>query len=341
MTSRDLVIKTLNHQPVDRVPRDLWCLPGVEAAYAEELAELEIRYPKDIVQPDFEYPRGNRAKGDPSQVGQYVDAWGCTWQVTDSQPAGELKESPLAEPGSIAQYQPPLELLSDAKLERVERSCAATSRFVLARTQTRPFDRLLSLRGSKPALTDLAHGTKRIRTLLAMLHDFSCRELEMWAQTDVDGVEFVDTWGSPEGLLISPQIWRDLFRPLYREYCNILHAQDKFAFLRCPGNTSEVFGDLVKIGIDAVDSQFLSMHVERLAKRFRGRVTFWAEIDRQYLLPHGTVEEVREAVLRLRRALDFGSGGVIAQCQWVPGVPMQNVIALFQQWTVPLPMHAT
>ncbi len=43
MTSRDLVIRTLNHEPVDRVPRDLWYSPGVETLRADEVAEIEVR----------------------------------------------------------------------------------------------------------------------------------------------------------------------------------------------------------------------------------------------------------------------------------------------------------
>ena len=43
MTSRDLVIKTLNHQPVDRVPRDLWHSPELEISRAEEIAEINVR----------------------------------------------------------------------------------------------------------------------------------------------------------------------------------------------------------------------------------------------------------------------------------------------------------
>ena len=47
------------------------------------------------------------------------------------------------------------------------------------------------------------------------------------------------------------------------------------------------------------------MDVERLAKRYRGRVTFWGEIDPQRLRNPGTPDEFREAVLAVRKALDY------------------------------------
>lgn len=345
MTSRDLVVSTLNHEPVERVPRDLWCSPPVETLREDEAAEIEVRYPRDITQPDFKYPPGKRAKGKPYRVGHYTDAWGCTWQVTQRDTIGNLKGHPLAERAKIAEYEPPFELVASdrhvrARLDRVNRSCAATSRFVLAWSETRPFDRLQMLRGSEAALADLASGNKQTRGLLAMLHDFSCREMEMWAETDVDGVVLMDDWGSQDSLLVAPEIWRELFRPLYRDYCKILHAKDKFAFFRSDGKISKIFGELVRTGIDAINSQLFLMDIERLAGRYRERVTFWGEIDRQHALPFGTPEDIAEAVRRVRKALDFGNGGVIAQCQWGPEVPLKNVAAVFEQWLLPLPMHA-
>ena len=161
----------------------------------------------------------------------------------------------------------------------------------------------------------------------------------MWAETDVDGVEFMDDWGSQTSLLIAPELWREVFRPLYREYCQILHAKDKWVFFHSDGNISDIFGDLVEIGVDAVNSQLFCMDMDRLAQQFRGQVTFWGEIDRQRLLPFGTSREVRAAVDRVRTALDFGRGGLIAQCEWGLDVPFDNIAAVYDAWQHPLPMH--
>ena len=53
-----------------------------------------------------------------------------------------------------------------------------------------------------------------------------------------------------------------LFRPLYREYCEILHAKDKFVFFHSDGNIGDIFGELVKVGIDAIHAQ-LAPHGRR------------------------------------------------------------------------------
>lgn len=340
MTSRELVIKTLNHEPVPRVPRDLWIPAGDDPTRAGEMAEISLRFPSDIIQPEVTTPHGKRTPGKSSKSGEFADPWGCVWRPGEAGGPPELRHSPLAEAAKMASYQPPAELLDGARFVKVNKGCLGTTRFVLAWSEVRPFDRLRFLRGSEAALVDLARGTKETRGLLAMLHDFACKEIELWAETEVDGVCFRDDWGTPEGLLIAPEMWREIFRPLYREYCKILHAKDKFVFFGSEGNIVDIFADLVRVGVDAIHSQLHLLGAERLTKRYRGRVTFWGGMDRQRLNDPGTTEEFREAVLAIRKALDFGSGGVIAQCQWDPGVRIQTIATFFEQWLAPLPMHA-
>ena len=92
----------------------------------------------------------------------------------------------------------------------------------------------------------------------------------------------------------------------------------------------------MEIGVDAVHSQLFLMDVEQLAMQFRGRITFWGEIDSRRVLPFGTPGDVRAAVHNVRKALDYGRGGLIAQCEWGHDVPFENVAALFEQWMEPV-----
>jgi uroporphyrinogen-III decarboxylase len=73
------------------------------------------------------------------------------------------------------------------------------------------------------------------------------------------------------------------------------------------------------------------MNIEALGAQFGGKITFWGEMDRQYLLPFGTTDEVSEAVRRVKDALYY-QGGVIAQCEFGPGAKPENVYRMFQTW---------
>jgi len=339
-TSRELVVRTLNHQPVERAPRDLWTLPGVRMFRADEIEKMLRRFPEDIVEPDFIHGKGALEEGTPHEVGEYRDAWGCVWKVAEAGVIGEVKTHPLASYSALARFKLPRELLDDADFSRVNPGCLRTSCFVLAGSTVRPFERAQFLRGTEALFVDLAYGAKEVRTLLEMLHDFYTRELEMWAATDVDGVSFMDDWGSQTSLLISPDMWRDVFKPLYVDYCDILHRMGKYAFFHSDGDISLIVDELIEVGIDALNSQLFCMDIEKLGERFAGRLTFWGEIDRQRIMPFGTEDEVRQAVRRVRKALDRGRGGVIAECEWGLDVPYENVAAVFDEWLRPLDAYS-
>jgi hypothetical protein len=142
----------------------------------------------------------------------------------------------------------------------------------------------------------------------------------------------MDDWGMKESLLINPETWREIFKPLYKEYCDMIHAAGKFSFFHTDGHTEAIFSDFIEVGIDAVNAQLFTMDVEDLARRYLGKITFWGEIDRQQILPFGTRREVQEAVQRIRALLDDGTGGVIAQCEWGKDNPKENIEAVFQAW---------
>jgi uroporphyrinogen decarboxylase len=332
MKPRELVYAALEHRKIDRVPRELWTLPGIRMFRGNELELILERFPNDIVAPAFTYPRGDREQGIPNIRGQYTDAWGCVWHVAEAGVVGEVKGWPLEDWKALEHYMPPFEILDNADFSKVNEHCANIDRFVLAVTNVRPFERMQFLRGTENLFMDLAVGVPEIRTLIGMIHEFNLQDISQWCKTDVDGIFFMDDWGSQNSLLISPAMWRELFKPMYAGYCEMIHEAGKKVFFHSDGNISLIMDDLIEIGIDAVNSQLFCMNIEELAEKHGGKITFWGEIDRQWILPFGTSDDVRVAVRRVRKAFDKGMGGVIAQCEWGKNDPFWNIVAVFEEW---------
>ena len=234
-------------------------------------------------------------------------------------------------------YKPPWVVLDNADFTSVNRSCAKTDKFVLVvfANETRPFERMQFLRGTENLFLDLAYGTKELFKLRDMVHEFFMKEVEMWANTDIDAYALDDDWGSQTNLLIPPDQWREFFKPLYKDYCDILHAKDKYVFMHSDGNISSIFPDLIEIGVDAINSQLFCMDLESIADLYAGKITFWGEIDQQTILPFGTTEDVRAAVRRVKKGFCKGTGGVIAQCSWGMLDPRENIEAVFDEWERP------
>lgn len=356
MNSRERVYKALQFEKPDRVPRDLWTLPAIGMFRPAELEAVLRRYPIDIALPDdetggytaigsgdrthadvtrFTYGAPRRAAGQPFVKGTtFVDPWNCVWYVGEDGVAGEVKGPPLADWGALTHYTPPWELLEDANWDALKALCARSDKFVLTPWSINLFERMQYLRGSEALYIDLGYGTREVMLLRDMVHEFFSKEVELWCKTDVDAVRLFDDWGAQHSLLISPAMWRELFKPLYAEHCRTIHNAGKFVFFHSDGYILDIIPDLIEIGVNALNCQVFCMDIEELGRRFKGRITFWGEIDRQWVMPFGKPEDVRRAVQRVRRSLEGvdGSGGVIAQLEWGKTDPQENVEAVFDAW---------
>ena len=335
MTGRERVRAALTFSHPDRPPLDLWALPYVTLFRKDELDALLEAFPMDI-QGAQRSPGQSDTSDVTAQVGSYRDEWGSVWYVAEPGVVGEVKEPALADWAALASFQPPWELVRGRDLSHANRLAEKSDKFMLSEVTARPFERLQFLRGTQNLFIDIAYGTAEVRALLEMVHAFYLEDIRGWCESNVDGIVFMDDWGTNQTLLINPSTWREMFKPLYKDYCDLIHAAGKFAFFHTDGNTTAIYGDLIEVGIDAINSQLFVMDIESLARAYKGKVTFWGEIDRQYVLPFGTPDEVREAVMRVRRALDDGSGGVIGQCEWGKDNPRRNIEAVFKAWLEPL-----
>lgn len=335
MNGRERVTAALTFSHPDRTPRDLWALPYVSLFRKDELNSLQHDYPGDFA--GIEATPGLPIEATHlARPGHYTDEWGSGWHVAEAGVIGEVKQPALADWSTLAHFQPPWHLLRERDHDAINRQCEQSDRFMLSEATVRPFERLQFLRGSENLFIDIAHDTAELHVLLAMVHEYYLEDIKSWCRSDVDAVFFMDDWGANQRLLINPKTWRAWFKPLYKEYCDLIHAAGKFAFFHSDGHTEAIYGDLVEIGVDAINSQLFTMNIEALAQQYKGKITFWGEIDRQHVLPFGTPDEVQAAVMRVRRALDDGTGGVIAQCEWGKDNPRQNIEAVFKTWLEPL-----
>ncbi len=327
---RELVVKTLKFRSPERIPRQLWFLPWTERTYPDELASLRRDYPDDIVQSPAFLDIPLRTTGNEHAPGIFVDEWGCRFENRQWGIVGEAKEALLESWKDIDSLRVPEERLS-VNGGKVNDFCRKAEAFVLAKTVVRPFERMQFIRKPENLYMDLAALPDELFVLIEKIHSFYKEEMELWAETDVDALFFADDWGSQNSLLISPALWRRIFKPLYRDYVDIAHRRGKFIFMHTDGYVMDIIPDLIAIGLDAINAQIFCMDIDELGRRFAGKITFWGEIDRQRLLPFGTPKEIEAAVLRIGNSL-YRNGGMIGQCEFGIGARPENVAAVFAAW---------
>lgn len=330
MSPRELVCRTLRFEPTPRVPRNLWVLPWAEAHYPAELASIRRDFPDDFEYARFDLP--NTRGGDPYAAGTYVDEWGCEFLNASAGTIGQVKKPMVVSYASdLDKVRPPAEWAQVSR-DEINRQCAVTDRFMLASPGINPFERMQFLRGTEQLFLDLLEQPAGLLRLRDRVHEWNLAVLDAWLRTDVDAVCWSDDWVMQDRLLIAPELWRELFKPLYCEYARRVRAAGKFAFMHSDGNIFEIYADLIEVGVNAINSQLFCMDIEDIGRRFRGRITFWGEIDRQRLLAYGSPEQVQAAVRRVSQTLYMGRGGVIAQCEFGPGARPENVRAVFEEW---------
>lgn len=271
-------------------------------------------------------------KGDPYAVGEYVDEWGCIFTNIHRGVIGEVKQ-PIVEDddwGDAGRIHIPEELLS-FDVDQVNRSCEKKQdKFLMSGCCPRPFEQLQFIRGTADLYMDLMDPSPKMLEFMKRMHDFYSRLMEKWAKTDVDALNMMDDWGSQNDLLISPQLWDEYFAPMYRDYIEIAHQHGKKIFMHSDGNILRIIPKLIDLGLDAVNSQLFCMGLENLAP-YKGKITFWGEIDRQHLLPEGTTADIDRAVEAVYNTL-WKDGGCIAQCEFGPGAKPENVYRVYKAW---------
>jgi uroporphyrinogen-III decarboxylase len=132
------------------------------------------------------------------------------------------------------------------------------------------------------------------------------------------------------GLLISPALWREFFRPRYARLFGRCRELGIATFLHSCGHILEIMPDLADIGLDILQMQQPDcMGLDKILAVCRGRLTLAIMPDIQTCLPHATAEEVRRVSAQLLEATGAGRGGMIADNygHWPAGIPPENIAA--------------
>lgn len=147
----------------------------------------------------------------------------------------------------------------------------------------------------------------------------------------VTGADF----GTQQGPLISPKVYRNLFKPFHVQINEWIHTHTNWkTFIHSCGSIWRLLDDIVDAGFDClnpVQCSAVDMGPEQLKAKYGDRITFWGGgIDTQHVLPFGTPEEVRAMVRERMRIFGTGGGFVFNTIHNVQAnIPVENVLALY------------
>jgi uroporphyrinogen decarboxylase len=178
----------------------------------------------------------------------------------------------------------------------------------------------------------------KVMELSERLSQIHLSNLEKWLSAvgpHIDVILFGDDLGGQQGPLISPEAYREFYKPYHRKLWGRAKAlADVKVQLHCCGGIYELLDDLIDAGLDAVNPVQIScrsMDPARLKAEFGDRITFWGGgCDTQRILPMASPDQVAEHVKEMVTIFRPGGGFVFQQVHNIlANVPPVNIKSMF------------
>jgi len=297
MNSREIVIRTLEYTGPERVAASF------PEPYWHDMRSTH--YTLAGFHPEWREVRPGRQ--------EYVDEWGNTWARVDRSSKGEVVRGVLEDWSQLDNLDLP-DLANPANFDAVRAACAQrpNERFIIGGLPGFPFNIARKMRRLDSFLMDLLLEPEKVDVLLTCLEDLLAHTIIQYAKAGVDAVMFPEDWGTQEGLMIRPDLWRQVFKHRFERLCSVAHEHGIKVFMHSCGKITDIIPDLIEAGIDLLQFDQPRLHgLDRLAE-FHGRITFWCPVDIQKTLQTKDEDLIRAEAKELIDKLGGPEGGFIA-----------------------------
>nr|WP_306469601.1 uroporphyrinogen decarboxylase family protein [Oscillatoria laete-virens] len=200
-----------------------------------------------------------------------------------------------------------------------------------------PFLLYCTMRGMENAMMDMATNPEFAHAALDRIFDYHLEvNQRLWelGGADIDVMYMAEDLGSQTSLLMSRKNIHEFILPHQKAMADCARSYGIHIFYHSDGAIRPVIPDLIEItGIEILNPlqwRCPGMELDGLVKDFGRQVIFHGGIDNQYTLPYGTVEEVRNEVMK---AIEIFSGSrwICAPCHNLqPVSPVENIITMYE-----------
>jgi uroporphyrinogen decarboxylase len=372
MSSRERVLTVLNHEVPDRVPIIIGVsnATGIKMKTYQGIKALEnIQAPDEYI---YQWPELGTAKIDEATMQRlhsdvrgvrdihpaetlhrnqtrephspFIDSWGSgqsevspgEWfpgihPLKDATTIQELEEYPgwpnMGDPTRVAHVREAAAALAKSN----EYAIMATPWLLF------PLERAFAMQGMDTFLLNLAIYPDFAKALLEKNAQL-CKELmePFLAELgdNVDIIKIGDDLGTQDSLLMSPDMYREILKPIHADYIKFIKERTNAKLLfHTDGDVVPLIDDFIEMGIDILNpiqtSAGKMSDLSGLKKRFGKNIIFCGGIDTHRVLPQGTTEDVREEVKRVIDLLGEAGGYMVSSVHTIMNdVPPENVLAM-------------
>lgn len=339
MTHKERVTAALKHQKPDRVPRFIWLGNGVIEKYCTKYGitpfELDLKIGNDILQCWLSINREMERKV-PDNT-EFTDEWGITWKrdgfynmvvkhPLENKDAAYISAYPFPDPLAPERYEELDHLLADYGSEY----------FIGADVSGTLFEPAYHLMGMESLMISLFDEDESAAVLLDKLEEFSTAAAVEAVRRGVDWIWLGDDLGSQKSMLMSPDLWREHFKPRMARIIKAIRAkrEDIFIAYHSCGSMAPVIPDLAEIGVDVLNplqESAQGMCQSEVKAAFGERLTLMCGLDTQSFTPNASPEEMREKTHGLIRTLGKDGGYIFAVSHHIQhDTPEDNIEAMLE-----------
>jgi len=150
----------------------------------------------------------------------------------------------------------------------------------------------------------------------------------------IQGIEINGDLGMQNGPACNPDIYAELCAPFLKKMCDFVHENSDYKiFMHSCGSIKPFIPMFIECGVDIVNPVQISadnMRPQELKGKFGDQITFWGGgCNTQQVLNLGTPEDVVENVKMLMNTFKPGSGFVFNQVHNIMGdIKPENIVAM-------------
>jgi uroporphyrinogen decarboxylase len=185
-------------------------------------------------------------------------------------------------------------------------------KFVIGDVEITIFEFAWHLTGMEDYLVGMMSEEEWVEKLNDKVEAWSMGLAEQLVDLGVDALWFGEDLGTQTSMLMSPEVWRERFRPRYERMIAKLKEKNPelIMIMHSDGAVAPLVDDWIEMGIDVynpVQPNVPGSDPKELKEKYGDRICFFGGIDQQQLLPTGDEKAIREEMKR--RAEIFGEGG--------------------------------
>jgi len=332
MGNREWIELTVSHRETGHVPYNFMFSPPIEEIlrrhYRTSDLEKKLNFPIRMNAPCSIKP----LYASPDQYGGTIeDEFGVVWStsyIDRGSPVGPCLKEP-----SLSAYRFP-DPSEEYRFEGLGEWCVKNSDHYRIMWVGDLWERATFMRGMQDLLMDLTLNPVFVEALLSGIRDYILGTIAiLFERFDFEAVALSDDYGTQKDLIISPESWRKFVKPHLSEIYGKAKESGKAVFHHSCGNVASIIPDLLDIGLDILHPvQPEVLDIIFIKKEYGHALTFCGGLSTQKLLPHGSPDEVREEVKRLKREMGRGGGYILEPGITIQAdVPLRNLLVMIEE----------